>query len=34
VIGLVFGLFVTVIHAALLAVLLAFGFDLFAADRG
>ena len=34
VIGLVFGLFVTVIHAALLAVSLAFGFDLFASDHG
>jgi hypothetical protein len=34
VIGLVFGLFVTVIRAALLAVSLAFGFDLFASDHG
>lgn len=34
VIGLVFGLFVTVIGAALLAVSLAFGFDLFGADHG
>jgi hypothetical protein len=34
VIGLVFGLFVTVIGAALLAVSLAFGFDLFGSDHG
>jgi hypothetical protein len=34
VIGLVFGLFVTVIRAALLAVSVAFGFDLFASDHG
>jgi len=34
VIGLVFGLFVTVIAAGLLAVSLAFGFDLFQADHG
>jgi hypothetical protein len=34
VIGLVFGLFVTVISAALLAVSLAFGFDLFGSDHG
>jgi TrbL/VirB6 plasmid conjugal transfer protein len=33
VIGLMFGLFVTVIHAAMLAVSLAFGFDLFASDH-
>jgi hypothetical protein len=34
VIALVFGLFVTVIHAAVLAVSLAFGFDLFGSDYG
>jgi TrbL/VirB6 plasmid conjugal transfer protein len=34
VIGLLFGLFVTVIGAALLAVSLAFGFDLFGSDHG
>jgi hypothetical protein len=34
VIALVFGLFVTVIRAALLAVSLAFGFDLFGSDHG
>jgi hypothetical protein len=34
VIGLLFGLFVTVIRAAVLAVSLAFGFDLFGSDHG